>query len=163
MRARGHYRLFLLSVLAAMLVALLPLPTALLAFKPMLLGLVLVYFALEAPEVAGLGHAFIFGLIADLLYGGIFGEHALRMVILVYLALRFRFRLRFFPVAQQSAAIFALLVNDRVLDLWIRMFGGAGWPPIAFWLSPVVGAAIWPWLFLLLDGLRLKRRQSERP
>ena len=32
---------------------------------------------LEAPEIAGLGHAFLFGLEADVLYGGLLGEHAL--------------------------------------------------------------------------------------
>ena len=117
---------------------LLPLPTWLAVMKPMALALVLTYFALEAPEVAGLGHAFLFGLAADVLYGGLLGEHALRMVILVYLTLRFRHRLRFFPVWQQAGSVFGLLLNDRVLDLWIRLMSGSTWPPLLFWLSPAM-------------------------
>lgn len=159
---RGNYRMFLIAVAGALLFALLPLPAALMVIKPMALALVLAYFALEAPDVAGLGHAFLFGLCADVLYGGLLGEHALRMVILVYLTLRFRHRLRFFPIWQQAGAVFALLLNDRVLDLWIRLLSGAAWPPLLFWLSPLVGMVVWPWLFLLLDGLRLRRRQAQR-
>ncbi|GMU43537.1 MAG: rod shape-determining protein MreD [Xanthomonadales bacterium] len=159
---RGTYRMFLAAVACALLFALLPLPTSLAVMKPMLLALVLAYFALEAPEVAGLGHAFLFGLAADVLYGGLLGEHALRMVILVYLTLRFRHRLRFFPIWQQAGAVFALLLNDRVLDLWIRLLSGSAWPPLLFWLSPPIGMAVWPWVFLLLDGLRLRRRQQQR-
>jgi rod shape-determining protein MreD len=158
---RSHYRLFLAACAVALLLALLPLPTWLAVVKPMGLALVLCYFALEVPEVAGLGHAFALGLAADLLYGELLGEHALRMVVIVYLTLRFRHRLRFFPIWQQAGAIFALLLNDRVLELWIRMLGGAPWPPAAFWLAPVAGLLLWPWLFILLDGLRLRRRVAR--
>ena len=158
---RSHYRLFLGACAAALLLALLPLPTWLAVMKPVWLALVLCYFALEVPEVAGLGHAFVLGLMADLLYGELLGEHALRMVVIVYLTLRFRHRLRFFPIWQQAGAIFGLLLNDRVLELWIRMLGGAPWPPLAFWLAPIAGLLLWPWLFILFDGLRLRRRVAR--
>lgn len=159
---RGTYRLFLIAAAATLLLALLPLPPWLVVLKPMALGLVLVYFALEAPEVAGLGHAFVLGLVADLLFGAVLGEHALRMVILVYLSLRFRHRLRFFPIWQQAGSVFGLMLNDRVLDLWIRLLSGEAWPPLSFWLAPVVALVLWPWVFLVLDGLRLRRRQASR-
>jgi rod shape-determining protein MreD len=42
------------------------------------------------------------------------------------------------------------------------MMSGSDWPPLLFWVSPFVGMAIWPWVFLLLDGLRLRRRQAQR-
>ena len=35
---------------------------------------------------------------------------------------------------------------------------GDGLLPWASWLSPLLGFALWPWLFLLLDGLRLRTR-----
>jgi len=52
-----------------------------------------------------------------------------------------------------------MLLNDRVVVLMIRGFSGEALPPAGFWLSPLVGLAIWPWLFLALDGLRLRARQ----
>jgi cell shape-determining protein MreD len=34
-------------------------------------------------------------------------------------------------------------------------------PSLAFWLAPMVGTAIWPWLFLLLDRYRGVMRQRS--
>jgi rod shape-determining protein MreD len=108
-----------------------------------------------------LGVAFAVGLFADLVYGTLLGEQALRLVILVFLVSRFRPRLRFFPLSQQALAILALLLNDRVIVAAVRAFTGEGWPPVLFWASPVVGMLLWPWLFLLLDDLRLRQRNRE--
>jgi len=44
----------------------------------------------------------------------------------------------------------------------IRGAIGEGLPPWTFWLAPGVGALLWPWLFLLLDDLRLKTREAAR-
>ena len=79
--------------------------------------------------------------------------------MLAFIVLRFRPRLRFFTLWQQALAVSAMLLNDRVVVLMIRGFSGEALPPAGFWLSPLVGLAIWPWLFLALDGLRLRARQ----
>lgn len=158
---RGHeWRLFAIATLFVLLLTLLRLPPMLAALKPFWAGLLLIYCALEMPRVAHLGIAFGLGLLLDVLAGSLLGEHALRLVILTHVALRFRFRLRFFPVSQQALSVFGLLINDRILALWVRLFGGEGWPPMAFWLSPLIGMLLWPWLFLLLDRLRLRGRSK---
>jgi rod shape-determining protein MreD len=160
-RARDGHPLLLATAVAAILLGLLPLPDWLAPLRPYWIGLVLAYWALEAPHRLGLGLAFLIGIAADLVYGTLLGEQALRLAILVFLVLRFRPRLRFFPLSQQAIAVFALLVNDRVVVLAIRMFTGDGLPPLPFWLSPVIGMLLWPWLFLLLDDLRLRLRSRE--
>ena len=86
------------------------------------------------------------------------GEQALRLTAMVFIALRFRSRLRFFPMWQQSLAVLGLLVNDRILLLLVRVFGGDPLPPPEFWISPLVGAALWPFVFLILDDLRARLR-----
>lgn len=65
-------------------------------FKPWWLALVMVYWSLESPQYAGLGRLFLIGLLADVLFGTLLGEQALRLCILGFLLLRFRARLRFF-------------------------------------------------------------------
>lgn len=160
-RARDGHALLWTSVLVAVLLGLLPLPDWLAPFRPYWIGLVLAYWALEAPQRIGLGVAFVIGVLADLGYGTLLGEQALRLTILVFLVLRFRPRLRFFPLSQQALAILALLVNDRVVVMAIRAFTGEGWPPLLFWASPVVAMMLWPWIFLLLDDLRLRLRGRE--
>ncbi len=160
-RARTNAILFWSSVVLCFLLQLMPLPQALLPFKPYWLALILVYWALETPERVGLGLAFIVGLIGDALTGELLGEQALRLCILCFIILRFRSRLRFFPMWQQSLALFVLLLNDRVVLLMIRACAGEPSPPAAFWLAPVAGMLAWPWLFLLFDDLRARLRVHE--
>lgn len=161
-RSRSGPWLFWLSLLAAVALGLLPMPTAIHAFKPFWLALVAIYWLLEDPHRIGLGFAFVLGLAADVVFGTLIGEYALRLVVLAFLVLRFRARLRFFPLTQQAAAIGALLLNDRVVVLMIRVFTGEGWPPVEFWWSPISGMLLWPWLFLLLDELRLRGRLRDQ-
>lgn len=160
-RQRSHLWLFATSVLIAYLLQLLPLPQAMAPFKPYWLALILLYWALEEPERVSLGRVFLLGLIGDTIHGEILGEQALRLVALTFIVLRFRARLRFFPMWQQALAVLALLLNDRIVLLMVRSFAGDPMPPATFWLAPLAGMAMWPWLFLLLDDLRARLRVHE--
>lgn len=160
-RWRDGVGLMVASLALALLLGLLPMPDYLAPFKPYWLGLILCYWLLETPGRAGLGLAFGLGLLGDLLYGNLLGEQALRLCILAFIVLRFRARLRFFTLAQQALAVFALMLNDRAVVLMVRLFSGEGLPPWQFVLSPTVALLLWPWLFLLLDDLRLKLRGKD--
>jgi rod shape-determining protein MreD len=146
------------TLVFALLLMLVPLPGVLEPFKPYWPALVLLYWALESEDRVTLGLAFVIGLGADLLNGVVLGEQALRLCALVFIALRFRSRLRFFPMWQQTLAVLVLLLNDRFLLLVVRVLAGASLPPTSWWISPFVGAALWPFLFLLLDDLRARLR-----
>jgi rod shape-determining protein MreD len=148
------------TLLASLLLMLVPLPALLEPFKPYWPALVLLYWALESGDRVTLGLAFALGLGADLLDGVLLGEQALRLTALAFIALRFRSRLRFFPMWQQTLAVLALLVNDRILLLVVRAFAGESLPPVTWWVAPFVGAVLWPFLFLLLDDLRARLRLS---
>ena len=150
------------SFVASLLVMVVPLPAGIDLARPYLLAMLLCYWILEAPDRVGLGIAFIAGLAADLVSGTLLGEQALRLVVLAFLVQRFRARLRFFPLWQQALAVFSLLLNDRLIALAIRLASGDGVTPWGTWISPLVGLALWPWLFLLLDELRLRLRERER-
>lgn len=146
------------TVLLALLAGMMPLPSAIESLRPYWIALVVLYWALESPEQLGLGLAFLIGLWADLLFGSLLAEQSMRLCILVFLVQRFRARLRFFPVTQQTLAVLALLLNDRVVALALRVAAGEGTPPPAFWLAPFTGALVWPLLYLLLDRWRMRSR-----
>ena len=110
-----------ISISIALLLGLLPLPPMLQPLRPYWLALVLAYWVLEAPERVGLGFAFAVGVLADLLYGSLLGEQALRLVIMTFILQRFRLRLRFFPLSQQALAIGGLLLNDRIVVAALHM------------------------------------------
>lgn len=160
-RQRSGMGLILATMGIAFALALWPLPEYLTPFRPNWVALALCYWLLEAPDRVGLGVAFLLGLVADLVFGTLIGEQALRLAVIAFIVLRFRPRLRFFTLWQQAFAVLALLLNDRVVVLMIRALSGEGLPPPAFWIAPCVGAFFWPWLYLLLDDVRLRLRLRE--
>ena len=146
------------SLLAALLLGLVPLPDTLQPFRPYWLALVLAYWLLEAPERVGPGVAFLTGLVADVAFGSLIGEQALRLVVLAFILDRFRARLRFFPLSQQALTIAVLLLNDRVINAVVHVVVGVPQLPWTYWLSPLAGMLLWAPLHLLLDTLRMRRR-----
>ena len=80
---------------------------------------------------------------------------------LLFIVLRFRARLRFFPLWQQAIAVLAMLLNDRVIVTMVRGFSGSPMPSALFWLSPVVGMLLWPFLFILIDDVRARLRVRD--
>jgi rod shape-determining protein MreD len=162
MSRRGDRRGTLALVLAAAaLLTVLPLPGALDLLRPYWVALVLIYWVLEDPGSFSLGMAFLIGLLLDILTSSLLGMHALSLIIMVYLVERFRARIRFFPPWQQAATVFALLVNDRIILLWIGTLLGDPLPTWHYWLPTLVGVVIWPWLFLLLDRARIGQRSPR--
>jgi len=154
MRARSPW-IMPLSLLAALLLTLLPMPPALQPLRPYWLALVFAYWVMEDPDRVGLGLAFVIGVIADLVVGTLLGEQALRLVVITFILQRFRARLRFFPMSQQALAIGALLLNDRIVALAIRMTLGEPALASLAWFSPLIGMLLWVPVFMLLDGLRM--------
>ena len=156
-RARNSW-LLPLSVFVSLLLGLLPLPELLLPLRPYWLALVVAYWVIEDPDRVGLGFAFAMGLLADLAFGGLLGEQALRLVVMAFILQRFRAQLRFFPLSQQALAIGGLLVNDRVVTAAVHFTLGEPQLPWTFWWAPLLGMLLWGPVFLLLDTFRLGRR-----
>ncbi|GHH57186.1 MULTISPECIES: rod shape-determining protein MreD [Gammaproteobacteria] len=146
------------SLVVALLLGLLPLPLPVQPLRPYWLALVLTYWVIEEPDQAGLGLAFIAGLAADMVYGTLLGEQALRLVIMTFILQRFRARLRFFPMSQQALAIGGLLVNDRIVSAAVHLAVGEPTLPWSYWWAPLLGMLLWLPLFVLLDALRLGKR-----
>jgi rod shape-determining protein MreD len=154
-RVRRESALFWGLIGLSWIFLLVPFPESFAPLKPWMLGLVVAFFTLESPERVGLGTAFTAGLIGDAFNGVLLGEQALRLTVLVYVLRRFRFRLRFFPLWQQTAAMGGVFLNDLVLSMWVRSaIGNYGIPPLSFFAPALVGTLIWPMLFVLLDRVR---------
>jgi len=149
------------SLLFGLVFAILPLPAGVGPARPFLLAMLFAYWLMESPNFAGLGMAFVIGLLADLVTATPLGEQALRLVVLTFLVQRFRARLRFFPLWQQALAIGLMLLNDRVIAALLHLVMGDGLPPWSSWLSPLLAMVLWPWLFVLLDLARLRARERS--
>ncbi len=148
----------LITFLAAILLTPIPLPEFVAPMRPYWVALVLVYWAIEYPDRVGMGFAFLVGIVLDLMTGDLLGRHALSLVVIAFIVARFRLRLRFFPLWQQSLAVAALLLNDAIIQVWIDGLSGAPLPDWRYWLAPLIGLVLWPWVFLLLDSVRRRSR-----
>ncbi|HEX6993800.1 MAG TPA: rod shape-determining protein MreD [Gammaproteobacteria bacterium] len=127
----------LVSVFVALLLAAMPLPQSIIAFKPDWVALTLIYWTLTAPPAFGLASAFVIGLALDALTGSLLGQHTLGLLLIVYVCSRFRLRLRAFPIVQSTIVVAVLLAANEFLLLWIDGIAGRTvpigerWPPIA--------------------------------
>ena len=158
---RESRSLIFLTIATAVLLSLVPLPGVLTPFKPYWVALVVIYWSLETQDTISLGMAFAIGIVVDILSASLMGLHALSLVIMVFLVQHFRSRLRFFPPWQQALSVLGLLVNDRIILIWITALLGEQLPTWKYWLPPLVGMAFWPWIFLLLDRVRAMTRQHK--
>lgn len=148
-----------LSVAVALAFPLLPWPEMVAQIMPMWLILVVAYWNLETGRLRSLGLAFVLGLSVDVLQGGMLGQYALLMVFAVFFLNQYRNRLRFFPPWQQAVVVGLVLAVERLVVAVMAFQRVQEWPPNLWWLAALTGAALWPWLFLVLDRLRWRSRR----
>ncbi|MHB8744010.1 MAG: rod shape-determining protein MreD [Sulfuricaulis sp.] len=138
----------------AVILSIMPFPIWAEPFRPDWVGLVLIYWCLATPERITVGSGWLLGFLQDVLYGSLLGSNALAKTLVAYLTVRLHLQLRMFPRWQQAVSVFGLLIVNQLLVLWIR--GAIGHAPATFsyWTPCVVGALLWPWLFVILRDLR---------
>src|SRR3546814_6009513 len=69
------------------------------------ISLMLAYWALREPQLPALVPAFLLGLMLDVLYAAPLGQHALGLVVVVYLVVRLRSFFIIFPLWQATVAL----------------------------------------------------------
>lgn len=143
------------SILIAVVLSIIPLPTWLMAWRPQWIPLILLYWNIAVASRSGLFLAFCLGLILDVLSGSLFGAHALALVIIVYCANRIQHFLRIIP-AWQSAIIAWLLVLVYELIL-IVIQGMQGQRIPTFWFIPLSVTCVLAWLFISIVLRRICR------
>ncbi|MCW8957114.1 MAG: rod shape-determining protein MreD [Gammaproteobacteria bacterium] len=148
------YRVVLPTVILALMLEMFPLPDWAQPFRPDWVTLVLIYWAMAIPEQVGVTVAFIFGLLLDVTQGAILGQHAIGLVLVVYLVHLQYLRLRVFSLVQQAIVVFVLLMIKQLLVLWVSGIIGQAPEAGSYFLSSFVGALIWPWLFIILRDIR---------
>ena len=141
----------LLTFLLGLLANIAPANAVALALKPDFLALVILYWCIQDPRYVGVGVAWALGLVMDVADATVFGQHALSYAVLAYAAEYFRRRVLRFPLWQQAPQVAVLLLACAALILLVRFVGGAPLPRWTYFVSPVVGALLWPLVSVLLQ------------
>jgi rod shape-determining protein MreD len=153
----GHLRIAV-TVVVALILAIVPLPEAIVAARPDFLLLVVIYWALSAPRLAGLTFAWLCGLAIDLLTGVLLGQHALAFLIVAFLTHKFQLRMRIFPIWQQTLTVMMLLALYQFVVFWIDGVIGSPVTTWARWIPVFTGALLWPVLVAVLDTWNRRHR-----
>ncbi|MCW8936066.1 MAG: rod shape-determining protein MreD [Gammaproteobacteria bacterium] len=154
MRSQNCFRIVIPTLLVALMLGMWPLPDWLEHAGPEWVVLVLMYWALAMPERIGVTVAWVVGLILDVTQGAIIGQHALGLVLIVFVINTQYQRIRVFSLAQQALVVMLLLIVKQVMVLWVSGIVGQA-PDIGLYFLPALtGAILWPWLFIVLRDLR---------
>ncbi len=141
------------SLLAALLLTILPMPVAIEDFRPPWMALVLIFWSLTLPERVGVFTAFGAGLVLDVTTGALLGHHALGLAVIVYMMGELHQRVRTFPLWQQTLVVWVLLLLERLLYLWVLSATGQLTPTLYYWVPTFIGALLWPWVYAVLRDL----------
>jgi len=121
-----------LTTLAAFVLQVLPLPFWLAAIRPPLAVIAVIFWS------------FVTGLALDVYRGAVFGQHALALSLVAYIAVRQHLLVRNKPLFEQTVFAAALLFASEAvswaIDGWTGNAAG-GWMR---WLPIFVGSLLWP-------------------
>jgi len=149
----------LFSFAAALLLNFLPWRD--LRLVPDFVALVLAFWCVRQPRLVGLGVAWTLGLLADAGNGVLLCQHALAYSLLAFLAVWLSRRILWFGPMLQSLHIALILLVAQAAVLVVRLAACDAFPGWPIFVSPLIGAALWPvvtWLLLLPQ----RRPQAEQ-
>ena len=140
------------TILGSLALALLAnfLPWKNVALTPDFVALVLAFWCIRQPRLVGLGAGWVLGLLTDVGNGVLMGQHALAYSLLAFAAITLSRRILWFPLWGQALHVAALLLFAQVVAALGRLAAGAEFPGWSIAVGPVLGAALWPVVSVLL-------------
>jgi len=149
-------RIGIFTIIGAFMLAIMPLPDWLAEFRPDWVTLVLIYWAMAMPTRIGVTVAWFTGLLLDVSYGTLMGQHAVGMVLVIYVIHIQHQRLRVASLLQQAIVIFVLLLIKQLLALWVDGMLGRAPGSWLYFMPTITSTFLWPWTYLILRDLRRK-------
>ncbi len=150
-RGAPIWRAIFISFAIAFLLMTIPVPDWAAAVRPDLVTVVLIAWCFTLPARVGVGVGWFTGLLLDALQFTVLGQNAISKGIVAYLAIRVQPRVRAVLIWQQMIVVVVLLCVDVALVSWIRGFFGDSPATYSIWLPVLIGALLWPFIFLGLQ------------
>ncbi len=148
----------IVSLLIGLMLMMMPLPDALSPFRPDVLTLMMIYWAMRLPRSWSVGCAWITGIILDVSMGTLLGQHAVALCAITFITVRSHLLMRVFPLSQLTATVFALLAMYQFLLFWINGVADVQAPAVSYWGPVITGTLLWPVIHTLLSGVRVRAR-----
>jgi rod shape-determining protein MreD len=149
------------TLLAAVLINLLPWGGWGLWVRPDFVVLVLLYWCIDQPRKIGFGVAWLLGLAMDVSDGSLLGQHALAYTVVAYAGIALHRRVQRFSITPQVLHVIPLLLLNDVMVLLIRLVAGSDFPGYWYFFGSVIGALLWPALSFLLKLPQRPRTDAD--
>ena len=161
MRLPAPLRLLVGSFIIAFLLNLLPWSGLALQVCPDFVLLILLYWSINQPRSVGQGLGFLLGLLMDVANSALLGQHALMYVAAVFLAQLLRVRVLQLSLPAQALHIGVILLLAQLISVSLNLSMGRELPGALMIVAPIIGAALWPPLSLVLVLPRLRRSPGQ--
>lgn len=145
--------LMLLSLFVAAVVAIMPLPSFALAWRPVSVSVILIYWSLRYPQHFRMIFGWMVGLLWDVLLNVPLGLHAMLLSLQGYLVIRLWQRLQMYPVVQQAFVVFLVVGIQLMGYRWVLGVLGLPASDLGFLWGAVTSALLWVPVRMVLDRL----------
>lgn len=149
------------SLLVTLCLDLLPLPGAVIWFRPEWTLLFLLYSLFMIPNGIGLFFIFFIGLFLDLMHGILLGESAFALLGVAYLLSRFRVRIAAYSMLQQTLVMGSFVFAERIIVFVIQTIIDQRPYGLIYWLPVIISTVLWPWMFMMLRTYQQKWFNSD--
>ena len=139
-----------LTLIAALMINLLPWSGLFLALKPDFVALAVLYWCIQQPRKVGFAAAWLMGLMMDVADGSLFGQHALAYSVLAFTGIVLHRRVQMFTMKDQVLHVIPILLLNDLVVLAVRTLAGADFPGFSYFVGSVIAGAMWPVLCFLL-------------
>ncbi len=146
----------LITLVVGLMLTIMPMPESSSAFRPDWLVLLVVFWCMQLPRTWSVGTAWLVGIVLDVSYGTLLGQHALALCVVAFITVRFHLLMRVFPLLQLTATVFALLALYQFLLFWINGVAGVSTEAVEYWGPVITGTVIWPFVYMFLSGVRYR-------
>ena len=141
-------------ILLSIILMVIPVPGVLDQYRLPWLSMTVIFFSIFNISLIGIISAWFSGLILDIMSGGLMGENALILAVLSYLAYRFRFQIRVYPMWQIMIVVLILLFLGELIALWIDGVSGNMFFNIYDWINIGIAVLIWPIFMSILEKMQ---------
>ncbi len=124
--------------------------------------MLLLYWSIRTPRLAGLGLAFCFGLLTDVTRGAVFGLNALAYCAATFIVLLVQRRLEGFDLSRQTLQIAPILLGKETLVLALGLSMGRGAIDWRWLAAGIAAAALWAPMAWLVDRITGRPLPGER-
>jgi rod shape-determining protein MreD len=146
--------LILATFFVAFLLAILTMPNWSLWARPEWVLLVLIYWALAFPEHCGVLTAGCVGLLQDSLTASPLGKHMIAFALITAIVVAMHRRFRMYDLWYQARFIFLFVLIEYLIFYFVDKLAGNPTLLIMMFAPALISALIWPWLMVVLRGLR---------